>query len=116
MSSRYCLLSEICDEKGRRHNYIAGWVFWVVGTATIPFIAELMDHWYSFGLFSILINIVFIIMHPFIPESPRWLLTVKKYKEAADLINYMRKENKLEPIENLDEKLGMIIKMRYHQL
>ena len=55
-------------------------------------------------------------MHPFIPESPRWLLTVKKYKEAADLINYMRKENKLEPIENLDEKLGMIIKMRYHQL
>ena len=50
-------------------------------------------------------------MHPFIPESPRWLLTVKKYKEAADLINYMRKENKLEPIENLEEKLGMIVKV-----
>ena len=51
-------------------------------------------------------------MHPFIPESPRWLLTAKKYKEAADLINYMRKENNLEPIENLEEKLGMIVKVR----
>ena len=37
------------------------------------------------------------------------------YKEAAALINYMRKENKLEPIENLEEKLGMIVKMIYYQ-
>jgi len=102
----YCLLSEICDEKGRRHNYIAGWVFWVAGTATIPFVAEWMGHWYPFGLFSILINVVFVIMHPFLPESPRWLLTVNKYKEAADLINHMRIQNKLEPIENLEEKLA----------
>lgn len=34
----YTLLSEICDEEGRRLNYIIGWVFWVVGMATIPFI------------------------------------------------------------------------------
>ena len=71
-----------------------------------------MDHWYPFGLFSILINVVFVFMHPFLPESPRWLLTVKKYKEAADLINYMRIDNSLEPIENLDEKLGKIFKLK----
>ena len=35
---RYTLLSEICDEQGRRLAYINGWVFWVVGMATIPFI------------------------------------------------------------------------------
>jgi len=34
----YTLLSEICDEKGRRLAYINGWVFWVVGMAIIPFI------------------------------------------------------------------------------
>ena len=36
--ARYTLLSEICDEQGRRLAYINGWVFWVVGMATIPFI------------------------------------------------------------------------------
>ena len=71
-----------------------------------------MGHWYPFGLFSILINVVFVIMHPFLPESPRWLLTVKKYKEAADLINHMRIENKLEPIENLEETLGKIFHLK----
>ena len=36
----YTLLSEICDEKGRRLAYINGWVFWVAGMAVIPFIGK----------------------------------------------------------------------------
>ena len=30
-------------------------------------------------------------MHPLIPESPRWLITERKYAEAASLINKIRK-------------------------
>ena len=87
----YTLLSEICDEEGRRLNYIIGWVFWVVGMATIPFIAKWLVDWYSFGLFTTLINVVLIFMHPALPESPRWLITERKYSEAASLINKIRK-------------------------
>ena len=123
--SSYTLLSEICDEKGRRLNYIIGWVFWVIGMAIIPFIgmqplfitlpkfnstqkiqrrlslnhlviniwlllAKWLVDWYSFGLFTTLINVVLIFMHPFLPESPRWLITENKYAEAASLINKIR--------------------------
>ena len=50
-----------------------------------------MVGWYSFGLFTTLINVTIVFMHPFLPESPRWLITEKKYAEAASLINKIRK-------------------------
>ena len=36
----YTLFSEICDEKGRKLNYISGWVFWVVGMVLVPFMGQ----------------------------------------------------------------------------
>ena len=50
-----------------------------------------MVGWYSFGLFTTLINLLIVLMHPLIPESPRWLITEKKYADAARLINKIRK-------------------------
>ena len=103
----YTLLSEICDEKGRKYNYIAGWVFWVVGMVLLPFMgmisssakplqliqnndlytAQIIGHWYPFSLVVVLLNVVFIFCHPYLPESPRWLITQKRFSEAAALIN-----------------------------
>jgi len=101
----YTLLSEICDEKGRKYNYIAGWVFWVVGMVLLPFMAQVIGHWYPFSLVVVLLNVVFIFCHPYLPESPRWLITQKRFSEAADLINDIRKINGFEVIANLEEKL-----------
>jgi len=101
----YTLLSEICDEHGRRMAYINGWVFWVVGMAAIPFVAKWLVGWYSFGLFTTLINVVIVFMHPFLPESPRWLITEKKYAEAASLINKIRIINGHQEMEDLEDKL-----------
>ena len=53
-------------------------------------LAKWLVDWYSFGLFTTLINVVLIFMHPFLPESPRWLITENKYAEAASLINKIR--------------------------
>ena len=55
LPDRYTLLSEICDEQGRRLAYINGWVFWVVGMATIPFIG-LQMLFYFFIYFYIFIK------------------------------------------------------------
>merc|ERR1719474_853451 len=98
----YTLLAEICDEKGRKHNYIVGWVFWVVGMAITPIVAWYMRDWYTFGLLSVCINLILVICHPFIPESPRWLISEKKFKEAAELINEMRKVNGQEMFSDLE--------------
>ena len=56
LPDRYTLLSEICDEQGRRLAYINGWVFWVVGMATIPFIGMQM----LFYIFFLLLHLNFI--------------------------------------------------------
>ena len=35
---RYTLLTEICDERGRKYNYIVGRVVWVAALVLLPFI------------------------------------------------------------------------------
>ena len=52
--------------------------------------AQVIGHWYPFGLVVVLINVVFIFCHPHIPESPRWLISKKRFVEAAELINDIR--------------------------
>jgi len=98
----YTLLAEICDEKGRNHNYLVGWVFWVLGMVLTPLLAWYIRDWYIFGLISVLTNVILVICHPFIPESPRWFINEKKFKEAADLINEMRKVNGQEEFSDLE--------------
>ena len=54
------------------------------------FTAQAIGHWYPFSLVVVLINVVFIFCHPYLPESPRWLISERKFIEAADLINDIR--------------------------
>ena len=34
----YTLFTEICDERGRKYNYIVGRVVWVAGLVALPFV------------------------------------------------------------------------------
>ena len=106
----YTLFTEICDERGRKYNYIVGRVVWVAGLVALPFVglwnifilwkknffdeytfsAKSLGDWYYFGMVSVSMNIVFVFLHPFLPESPRWLISQKRFSEAAELINRIR--------------------------
>ena len=48
--------------------------------------------WYIFGILSVSLNCLFILIHSFIPESPRWLVSGRKFGEAGKLINEIRKK------------------------
>lgn len=102
----YTLFTEICDEKGRKYNYIVGRVVWVLGLVLMPFIAKWCGDWYVFGTLSVSLNCLFIFIHPYIPESPRWLVSGRKFEEAGNLINDIRKFNNLSEIDNLEVKLA----------
>ncbi len=39
-NSSNLILTEICDDKGRNHKYIADWISWVAGSSLLPFIGQ----------------------------------------------------------------------------
>ena len=74
-----------------------------------------MGDWYPLAMFSICVNIIFVFFHPFLVESPRWLLTKGRVSEAAEIINNIRKFNKQEPVTELEEKLRPIAEQENQQ-
>ena len=74
-----------------------------------------MGDWYPLAIFSICVNIIFVFFHPFLVESPRWLLTKGRVSEAAEIINNIRKFNKQEPVRELEEKLKPIAEQENQQ-
>ena len=82
---------------------------------TNSFTAKWMGDWYSLALFSICVNIVFVFLHPFLVESPRWLLTKGRVREAAEIINNIRTFNKQEKIKELESKLKPIAELENKQ-
>jgi len=101
----YTLVTEYCNESGRKYAYISGWVWWVFGMMVVPFLAEYINDWFKFGLATTLCNIIIILMYPLVPESPRLLCSQKKFESAAKVIALIRKLNKEEEIQNLEEVL-----------
>ena len=53
-----------------------------------------MGHWYPFAILCVLVNVIFLLMQPFLDESPRWLITKNRYEEAASIINKIRNLSK----------------------
>jgi len=104
------LLTEICDAKGRTQKYTMGWVSWVAGMTLLPYIAKWIGSWYPFAMLSTCVNIIFLLFHPFLTESPRWLISEKRFGEAATIVNNIRKVNGLKEVEGLDSELERLFK------
>ena len=63
-----------------------------------------MGHWYPFAILCVLVNVIFLLMQPFLDESPRWLITKNRYEEAASIINKIRNLSKsfsMKPYTNI---------------
>ncbi|CAD6232051.1 GSCOCG00001720001-RA-CDS [Cotesia congregata] len=90
-SSSYTILSEVAVDKKRK---ILGTIFdiqYPVGTWVVLSIAYFMLDWRQFQLALTIFTIPMIILVWFIPESPRWLISQKRYDEAQKIIEKYRK-------------------------
>ncbi|XP_023333212.1 organic cation transporter 1 isoform X2 [Eurytemora carolleeae] len=105
----YTLVTEFCNERGRKFAFISGWVWWVAAMSTFPFLAEYVKEWYTLGVSVTLVHLTVALMYPFVPESPRLLYCQKKYGRAAEILNTVRRVNGDEPIPEMEkflEKMG----------
>ncbi|XP_032885144.1 solute carrier family 22 member 5-like [Amblyraja radiata] len=71
--------------------------FYAVGYMMLPFIAYFVRGWRMLILILSLISLLYIPLWWFIPESPRWLLSKGRVKEAESIIRFMAKKNGITP-------------------
>lgn len=85
----------------------------MLGVCLVPLIAYLAQHWFIIGLITYLPCFTLLLSIFFIPESPRWLVSVGRTKEAATIIKKVAKVNGTDEYiedESLMEALEHLVK------
>lgn len=94
-SSSYLIMIEWTGADWRMHISTLGSLGWVMGYSLMPFITLHFLHFRHMQLFVCFYEIIFVLWFLRLPESPRWLLTHKRWKEAHDVLLMAAKFNGL---------------------
>lgn len=94
-ASSYLVMIEWIGPKWRMHISTLGSIGWVLGYCLIPWISLYFLHFRHMQLFICFYELVFIIWLLRIPESPRWLLTHRKFGNAYKVLLNAAKFNGL---------------------
>jgi len=76
-----------------------GCIFWVMGCLLIALLAYLIRDWQYLQLATAIPGALFLIFWKYLPESPRWLLSVGRKDEAIMIIRKMAKVNGVQTID-----------------
>ncbi|MBN3306465.1 S22A1 protein, partial [Amia calva] len=118
----YVLVIEFFGSNNRKFVSFAARSFFSLGLAIIPGVAYFITSWKMLQLTMTLPIFLFLAYYWFVPESPRWLLSQQKTKEAMKIVRDIAKyhgkslpENSCKPfpfhlqVELLEEKAKQVI-------
>lgn len=94
-SSSYLIMIEWTGSNWRMHISTLGSLGWIVGYCLMPWIALFFLHFRHMQLFVCFYELLFVIWLLRLPESPRWLLTHRRFEEAYDVLLMAAKFNGL---------------------
>lgn len=94
-SSSYLIMIEWVGPKWRMPISTLGSLGWIIGYITLPWLTVFFLNFRHMQFFVGLYELVFIIWLLFLPESPRWLLTHRRYDEARKVLLSAAKFNNL---------------------
>ncbi|XP_071954784.1 organic cation transporter protein-like [Antedon mediterranea] len=89
----FVISTEIVGPKPRTFTGITIEMFFAIGYMLLALLSYLIRSWRNLQLVSSVPILLTFIIFPFVPESPRWLITQKRYKEATDILKKMAKGN-----------------------
>ncbi|KAJ8716707.1 hypothetical protein PYW07_003334 [Mythimna separata] len=108
----YILLIELCGKSFR--PYAAGLqeMPFLISYFTLPIIAYFVREWRTLQLVTSVPWVIVVVYYWLLPESPRWLITVGRKKEAIQILTNIAKRNNrpTDNIEALVEKLELLNK------
>ena len=97
---------------GPKWKTFMGNVFWIpfaIGEAIVSLIAMFFTDWKKFQIASSVPVILLLpLLYFFLPESPRWQISVGKYKEARKTIEKAAKFNKVHTSDLLKDKVNRL--------
>ena len=94
-SSSYLIMIEWTGVRWRMHISTLGTLGWILGYCTMPWLGLFFLHFRHMQLFVCFYETVFLIWLLGLPESPRWLLTHRRFREARDVLFMAAKFNGL---------------------
>ncbi|XP_035700484.1 carcinine transporter isoform X1 [Folsomia candida] len=90
------IVAEVCGSEYRAWAYAVTWMIWVVGNSVLPLVAWACRTWQLFAIVSVIPGFFLFLFYPWISESPRWLLTMGRGREALQIIRKIAKTNGVE--------------------
>ncbi|CAG7726486.1 unnamed protein product [Allacma fusca] len=89
-----CLIAaELSGKNYRAWIYSVIWIAWVFGNCLVPLVAYLTRSWFVFGIISPVPGILLFLYYKTLEESPRWLISVGRTKEAGKIIQKLSRYN-----------------------
>ncbi|XP_043224904.1 organic cation transporter 1-like [Amphibalanus amphitrite] len=88
---------------------------WTVSMCLLPLVAWLVADWQWLGLITIVPGAYFLVVCRYIPESPRWLISVRRKEEAKEILKDIAAVNKREVPKDLDQMLDDLSQQIEHE-
>ncbi|CAL8072316.1 unnamed protein product [Orchesella dallaii] len=99
---------ELSGKDFRAWIYAATWMAVAIGLAVVPSLVYVTGNWFVLGWTTILIGSLSYLLLPWMPESPRWLLSVGKIEEVQKILKNIAKWNGTTDKINDDEMFEML--------
>ncbi|CAG7837135.1 unnamed protein product [Allacma fusca] len=92
-SSPCTIAAEVSGKDYRAWIYSVVWMVWVIGNSILPLIAYVLRSWFVIGIVTTIPSLLLFFYFKILQESPRWLISVGRTKEAGKIIQKIARVN-----------------------
>ncbi|XP_071957018.1 organic cation transporter protein-like [Antedon mediterranea] len=89
----FVISTEMVGPKSRSFTGVTIELLYVIGNMLYALLGYFLRSWRHLQLVASIPVVLFLLTYPFVPESPRWLVSQRRYKEATDILKKMAKTN-----------------------